>query len=147
MRFYRFWLGPMDIKQLRYFVAIVEEGSFSKAAQRVRIAQPALSLQVRKMEEALQTKLLLRGPQGVLPTEAGELLVTSARKILTDLSNTEDDLRSMGREPSGVVRIGRCWQTNSNQSPQGQGHCPLIRAETAPLGKSSGAVEFEIRSS
>lgn len=96
----------MDIKQLRYFVAIVEEGSFSKAAKRVRIAQPALSLQVRKMEDALQTKLLLRGPQGVLPTEAGDLLVTSARKILTDLSQTEDDLRSMGREPSGVVRIG-----------------------------------------
>lgn len=96
----------MDIKQLRYFIAIVEEGSFSRAAQRIRIAQPALSLQVRKMEEALQTKLLLRGPQGVLPTEAGELLVKSARNILTSLSQTEDDLRSMGNEPSGVVRIG-----------------------------------------
>lgn len=96
----------MDIKQLRYFIAIVEEGSFSSAAKRIRIAQPALSLQVRKMEEALQTKLLLRGPRGVVPTEAGELLVKSARNILTSLSQTEDDLRSLGNEPSGVVRIG-----------------------------------------
>lgn len=96
----------MDIKQLRYFVAIVEEGSFSKAARRVRIAQPALSLQVRKMEEALETKLLLRGPQGVQPTEAGDMLVISARRILTDLSQTEAELRSLDSEPSGTVRIG-----------------------------------------
>lgn len=96
----------MDIKQLRYFIAIVEEGSFSRASNRVRIAQPALSLQVRKMEDELQTRLLVRGPQGVIPTEAGELLMLRARTILTSMTQTEDDVRSLGREPSGIVRIG-----------------------------------------
>lgn len=96
----------MDIKQLRYFVAIVEGGSFSAAAKQLRIAQPALSLQIRKIEDDLGIKLLLRGPQGVTTTEAGETLLHSARKILSDLSQTEDELRSMGQEPSGIVRIG-----------------------------------------
>lgn len=96
----------MDLKQLKYFVAIVEEGSFSKAALRVRIAQPALSLQVRKMEERLQTPLLVRRPQGVQPTEAGLMLLDRARTILTYMSQTEDEVRSLGRDPSGIVRIG-----------------------------------------
>jgi LysR family nitrogen assimilation transcriptional regulator len=96
----------LDIKQLHYFISIVEEGSFSQASNRVRIAQPALSLQVRKMEEELQTKLLIRGPHGVHPTEAGRLLLTRARTILTSMKHAEDDVRSLGRDPAGVVRIG-----------------------------------------
>lgn len=96
----------MDLKQLRYYLAIAEEGSFSRAAARLGVAQPALSLHVRKMEEALGTPLLLRGPQGVTPTEAGELLARRARTLLEDFDQTEEEVRSLGREPTGTVRLG-----------------------------------------
>lgn len=96
----------LDIRQLRYFLAIVEEGSFSRAAERLRVAQPALSLHVRKMEEALGTQLLLRGSQGVSPTEAGQVLTRRASAMLAALSQTEEEVRNLGREPSGVVRMG-----------------------------------------
>jgi len=96
----------MDVRQLRYFLAIVEEGSFSRAAQKVNVAQPALSLHVRNMEKSLSTQLLVRGAKGVLPTEEGELLVSRARAILADLDRTEEEIRSFGTEPTGTVRLG-----------------------------------------
>ena len=61
----------MDLRQLRYFMAIVEQGSFSRAAEMLGVAQPALSLHVRHMEAELGTPLLVRSPQGVVATEAG----------------------------------------------------------------------------
>lgn len=96
----------LDLRQLRYFLAIVEEGSFSRAAVRLGVAQPALSLHVRKMEEALGTQLLLRGSQGVSATEPGEVLARRAAAVLSALGQTEEEIRSLGREPSGVVRLG-----------------------------------------
>lgn len=96
----------MDIRQLRYFLAIVEEGSFSRAAQRVKVAQPALSMHVRNMEDFLGTKLLSRSSKGVVPTEEGELLVGRARTILADLEQIEEDVRSFGKEPAGAVHLG-----------------------------------------
>lgn len=96
----------MDIRQLRYFLAIVEEGSFSRAAKRLNIAQPALSLHVRKMEETLGTPLLLRHASGVSPTEAGSLLVERARPLLTGFDHLHDELQQVGQQPGGTVRIG-----------------------------------------
>ena len=71
----------MDLRQLRYFIAIVEAGSVSRAAERLRVAQPALSQHVRAMEAALGLPLLIRNPRGVLPTEAGLRLLEQAREI------------------------------------------------------------------
>lgn len=96
----------MDIRQLRYFLAIVEEGSFSRAAERLHVAQPALSLHVRKMEEALGTPLLLRHSSGVSPTEAGRLLVERARPLLAGFDHMREELHQVGKEPGGTVRIG-----------------------------------------
>ena len=96
----------MDIKQLRYFIAIVEQGSFSRAASILNVAQPALSIHLRNMEKALDTPLLLRGPQGVVATEAGMLLAGRARIILAELARTEEEIRSLGSEPAGEVRLG-----------------------------------------
>ena len=96
----------MDIRQLRYFVEIVELGSLSRAAQRLNVAQPALSIHLRNMEAETGTPLLLRGRSGVTPTEAGEILLRAARSILNEQAAALDDIRSLGREPSGEVRIG-----------------------------------------
>lgn len=96
----------MDIRQLRYFVAIVEQGSITRASEKLRIAQPALSLHLKNMEEHLGTRLLIRSRTGVVPTEAGILLENRARAILDDLARTEDDIRTLDADPMGVVRIG-----------------------------------------
>ncbi len=96
----------MDLRQLRYFVEILEQGSFTKAAQALNVAQPALSLHIKNMEAELGALLLLRERTGVSPTEAGNLLARRARLILGDLDQTIDEVRNLDRDPSGEVRIG-----------------------------------------
>ena len=96
----------MDIRQLRYFVAIIEQGSFSKAAATLNVAQPALSLHVRNMEADLGTPLLFRSPQGVIATEAGEILLRNARTILDQFAVAQEEIRGHEAEPSGEVRLG-----------------------------------------
>ncbi|MEC5383678.1 LysR substrate-binding domain-containing protein [Aurantimonas sp. C2-6-R+9] len=96
----------MDLRQLRYFIAIVEEGSFSKAALSLRIAQPALSLHVRNMEADLDTELLLRTPQGVKPTETGSILLKQARSIVAQFETARQEIQEHESEPSGEVRLG-----------------------------------------
>ena len=96
----------MDIRQLRYFLAVAEERSFSRAAKRLHVAQPALSLHVRKMEEVFGTPLLIRGASGATPTEAGVILMRRARSVISDFDHMTEDMCQLGREPSGIVRIG-----------------------------------------
>lgn len=96
----------MDLRQLRYFIAIVEQGSFSQAASFLNIAQPALSLHVRNMEKDLGTALLYRSPKGVVPTEAGEILLRNARIILNQMTIAEEEIRGHESDPVGVVRVG-----------------------------------------
>ncbi|OYX87650.1 MAG: LysR family transcriptional regulator [Xanthobacter sp. 35-67-6] len=96
----------MDLRQLRYFVAIAECGSFSKAAQRLHIAQPALSQHVRNMEIDLGVELLFRSPQGVRPTEAGETLLRHARVMLGQMEVAREAVRGQQSEPEGEVRFG-----------------------------------------
>ena len=96
----------MDIRQLRYFVAIAEQGSFSRAAEQLHVAQPALSLHVRNMEADLRVKLLHRSPKGVIPTEAGAILLRNARVILDRLAVAEEEIRGHESDPAGEVRLG-----------------------------------------
>ena len=98
--------AKLDLRQLRYFVAIVESGSFSKAAAVLNVAQPALSLHVRNMEADLETQLLFRSPNGVLPTEAGEILLRNARVIIDQFAFAAEEIRGHEVEPSGEVRLG-----------------------------------------
>jgi LysR family nitrogen assimilation transcriptional regulator len=96
----------MDVRHLKYFVAIVECGSLSKAAGQLFVSQPSLSQHISNLESELNTALLLRSPLGVRPTEAGTLLYRDAQQILRQM----DDLRrqvTMGvRTVSGSVTIG-----------------------------------------
>ncbi|GGE19271.1 LysR family transcriptional regulator, nitrogen assimilation regulatory protein [Gemmobacter megaterium] len=96
----------MDVRQMRYFVAIVEQGSFSRAAAHLHVAQPALSLHVRNMEQDLGTALLFRSPKGVVPTEAGAILLRHARVILDQFTIAEEEIRGHESEPAGEVRLG-----------------------------------------
>lgn len=96
----------MDLRQLRYFIAIVEAQSFSKAALSLRVAQPALSLHVRNMEADLGTELLLRTPQGVVPTPAGRLLLERARALVADFESMKQAVAEHDNQPAGDVRLG-----------------------------------------
>jgi LysR family transcriptional regulator, nitrogen assimilation regulatory protein len=96
----------MDLRQLRYFIAIVEQGSFSKAAETLNVAQPALSLHVRNMEAELGSALLFRSPQGVVATEAGEILIRHARIVVDQLSAARHEIKGQEAEPAGEVRLG-----------------------------------------
>jgi LysR family nitrogen assimilation transcriptional regulator len=96
----------VDVRQLRYFVAIVESGSISRASGRLNIAQPSLSLHVRNMEADLGVPLLFRTAQGVQPTEAGEILLRNARAIVAQFEEAEREIRGSGAEPAGEVRLG-----------------------------------------
>ena len=95
----------MDIRKLRYFIAIAELGSFSRAAEKVHIAQSALSQHVRAMEAALGTALLHRNPRGVTLTDAGTRMLAAARRIDGQLTSLADEVRAAA-VPSGEVRFG-----------------------------------------
>jgi LysR family nitrogen assimilation transcriptional regulator len=96
----------VDIRQLRYFVAVVESESFSRAAQKLHVAQPALSLHVRNMEADLGTELLVRTPQGVIPTDAGLVLLHRAREIIADFQSARQAVQEHANDPAGEVQIG-----------------------------------------
>jgi LysR family nitrogen assimilation transcriptional regulator len=96
----------MDVKQLEYFVAVAEDGSFTRAAQKLGIAQPALSRQVRLLEVELRQSLLIRNGRGALPTAAGKLLLDHARGILHQVSRAQEDLGRMRGDLSGRIALG-----------------------------------------
>lgn len=96
----------MNLTQLRYFVRVCEAQSLSRAAALVRIAQPALSRQVKALEQELGAELLLRQPWGVAPTPAGEVLLDQARNILRQVEVAREAVRATEREPSGPIAVG-----------------------------------------
>lgn len=98
--------GTLDIRQLRYFVKIVEAGGFTKAAEQLRVAQPALSSGVRKLEQELGEQLLERHSRGVALTPAGAILLESAREIIAKFNETKAQLKQGRVAPSGTLRVG-----------------------------------------
>lgn len=96
----------MDLKQLEYFVRVAELGSFTRAAQALEVAQPALSRQVRALELELRETLLTRTGRGVVPTDAGLRLLEHGHAILQSVAAARDDLRSQRGEPVGRVTVG-----------------------------------------
>ena len=96
----------MEFHQLRYFVAVAEAGSFSRAAERCHVAQPSLSQQIKKLERSLEELLFDRVPTGVLLTEAGQALLPRARQILTAVNEAGHAIRQDLDEGSGPLSVG-----------------------------------------
>lgn len=95
----------MDLRSLRYFVAVVEAGSLSRAAGALYVAQPALTAQIKKLEGELETQLFERSHAGVIPTPAGLLLYQDARRLLADAAALKDRVTRLPQEPEGSVTV------------------------------------------
>lgn len=96
----------MDLKQLAYFVRVAELGSFTRAAEALGVAQPALSRQVRLLEVELRQNLLVRNGRGALPTEAGKLLLAHGRGILHQVQRAHEELGRVRGALAGRVAVG-----------------------------------------
>ncbi len=96
----------MEIKQLKAFVAIAEEKTFTAGARRVNLTQAAVSMQIRQLEEEIGLPLFTRTPRRVILTEAGELLLERARRILREHNSVKAELAEIAGAEHGRLRIG-----------------------------------------
>jgi LysR family nitrogen assimilation transcriptional regulator len=95
----------MDMRQLRYFLGVVEAKSLSKASGRLHVAQPALGVHIRNLERELGAKLLNRHARGVAPTEAGQRLARHASQLMRQFDRVREDLIDYATCPSGRVLL------------------------------------------
>jgi DNA-binding transcriptional LysR family regulator len=96
----------VDLRQLRYFVAVAEELHFSRASARLSLAQSALSAQIRQLEGEVGGPLLVRSTRRVELTPAGEALLVDARRLLADAEHALDRCRALARGEAGSLVIG-----------------------------------------
>ena len=96
----------MDIRQLRTFSCVAELGSLSKASDTLRVAQPALSRQIKLLEHELRAELFTRNGRGMVLTDAGRLLLARTAGIVRQIDQVRDEIQSAGGPPSGRVVLG-----------------------------------------
>ena len=96
----------MELRHLRYFVAVGEEQHFGRAAQRIHVAQPALSRQIQDLEKEMGFVLFDRLPRGVRLNAAGKLFLTDARRILQDVDEAKLRAERIAHGKAGTLRIG-----------------------------------------
>src|SRR3954447_7758070 len=96
----------MDLRHLRYFVAVAEEGHVTRAAERLGMQQPPLSQRIRALEQELGVVLFRREPRGVALTPAGHTLLTDARAILAQVEHAREATRRTARGEQGRITVG-----------------------------------------
>ncbi len=123
----------MELRHLRYFVAVAEELNFTHAAARLRVAQPALSRQMKDLEEELQTPLFERGRAGVQLTRAGKAFYQRARAILAQAAEAANEARAAAGVITGSLAVGY---------PSGL-HLNYLAPAIEAFGKAHPKVEFD----
>lgn len=129
----------MELRHLRYFVAVADHGGISHAAERLRIAQPAVSRQIRDLEAELGVDLLLREGRRVVLTDAGRAFAHRARALLAASADAAEEARRIDKGEAGRLRIGLL------ESASWAGHLPLalsrysraypnVRMDIVPMG-------------
>jgi LysR family transcriptional regulator, hydrogen peroxide-inducible genes activator len=96
----------MTLQELRYLVAVAEEGQVARAAARCHVGQPTLSTQLKKLEDALGVQLFERGPRGLKPTAAGAPIIAQARVVLEEAEKLREFARATQDPMSGALRVG-----------------------------------------
>jgi DNA-binding transcriptional LysR family regulator len=96
----------MELRHLRYFVAVAEEGNITRAAERLGIGQPPLSQQIHALERELDVRLFHRTGHGVVPTDAGKALLVDAKRLLDDVEHATLNAQRAGRGETGHLHLG-----------------------------------------
>lgn len=96
----------MNLRQLKYFVSVVEAGNMTRAAEQLHVAQTALGMQIRQIEEDLGVPLLVRHSRGVEPTKAGSLLYARAVAILNLVEETRKEVSGCEQQQGEMIRLG-----------------------------------------
>lgn len=144
--------ATMELHHLQAFVEIARTGQVTRAATRLHISQPALSQQLRRLERRVGTELLIRGPDGVVLTQAGELLLARAVRILAEVGDAEAELRALQGLEIGRVRLGTTQWPGPVDVPEllGAFHAEhpqvelTVRETTAPLSALVLADELDL---
>src|SRR4051812_232803 len=96
----------LELRHLRYFVAVAEELHFGRAAQRLQMAQPPLSQQIRRLEDIVGSRLLVRTSRSVALTPAGAAFLDRARRLLARAAESVDEAARIGRGEAGTLDVG-----------------------------------------
>lgn len=96
----------MELRQIKYFLALFEEGNMTRAARKLNVVQPALSMQIRHFEEEFGTRFFERTPQGVVPTSAGKRAYQLFLPIIKDMENARQQILDLNGKVSGRIGVG-----------------------------------------
>ena len=107
----------VELRHLRYFIAVAEELNFSRAAERLHMAQPPLSAAIRQLERELGVELFTRTTREVALTEAGRAFLEGARRTLADADRAAEDAKRAGSGELGRVRLAYSWSTRFETLP------------------------------
>ena len=107
----------MELRHLRYFLAVADALNFTKAAAQLRIAQPALSRRVRDLEDEIGVDLLKRSPRGVILTAEGKLFLEKTRQLLKLADESVEQVRALARGQFGDLHIGYGTSDQSKVRP------------------------------
>lgn len=124
----------MDIKQLKYFLTIAEEGQITSAAKKLNMAQPPLSQQLKLLEEELGVKLVERGSRHLKLTDTGKILMNRARQILELTNSTVKEVKDFSKGLQGTLSIGTVSSSGAT----------LLNERVLEFNKEYSGIEFEI---
>lgn len=123
----------MNLNQITYFIAVVEEGGFSTASKRLFIAQPTLSYQIKELEKELGVVLLIRDSRHTVPTEAGLILYRRAKRIAEIVQTTEHELKHFMFSPIGSLKVATASLS------------PIIQPEVLDFFRTYPAITLDLR--
>ncbi|MGW2118477.1 LysR family transcriptional regulator [Streptomyces zhihengii] len=124
----------MDVKQLKALITVAEVGSVTRAAELLHLVQPAVTRQIRTLEEELGVSLFQRTRQGMRPTEAGEIMIDRARRALSELERARAEVQPSPGDVTGIVTVGLLESTSDLLAE------PLVSA----LGTAHPGVELRL---
>lgn len=144
-----------ELRHLRYFVAVAEELNFSRAAKRLHMAQPPLSVAIRKLEEEIGASLFVRSSHEVRLTEAGRAFLSGARRALADADAAVAAAQRVSTGEVGTLRVGYNWsarfetlpvlgQAFARQRPEVELLTEEMRPSQMPQALRSGALDVAI---